>query len=135
MIDLSDSYKRRILMKYLWWYVRPKFTWRKYAYVIFECCGLYISWEQRYYRIGGLHLAWESYSGETEIERRFFTGYKQPERKRLKLDEPNAAELNSVANGECPKCHGSNIRKATLYWQCLTCFFEWIKERPDGESS
>jgi ribosomal protein L37AE/L43A len=25
----------------------------------------------------------------------------------------------------CPRCHGIDTRRATVYWQCMTCGSEW----------
>lgn len=34
----------------------------------------------------------------------------------------------------CPKCGSSDVRKATVYWQCLSCNSEWLlRDRPTGE--
>ncbi len=27
---------------------------------------------------------------------------------------------------KCPFCRSENVRKATVYWQCLTCLKDWI---------
>lgn len=26
----------------------------------------------------------------------------------------------------CPVCHSADVRKATVFWQCLTCSHEWL---------
>ena len=28
----------------------------------------------------------------------------------------------------CPKCRSWHTRKATVYWQCMTCNNEWLEE-------
>lgn len=29
---------------------------------------------------------------------------------------------------KCPKCGSTNTRKATVYWQCLTCLKDWLQK-------
>jgi hypothetical protein len=33
----------------------------------------------------------------------------------------------------CPRCGGSNIRRSTAYWQCLSCDRDWQEATPPPE--
>jgi ribosomal protein L37AE/L43A len=43
----------------------------------------------------------------------------------MPTDPPDTRES---APAKCPQCKGRNIRKATVYWQCLICGHSWLDD-------